>query len=72
MNIEELFENLETLEAAALIRLADSTDILAGQENYDLIMLIQELAGRLEDVLNLDVMGAEEGEETESPIHEYN
>lgn len=67
MNVEDLFENLESLDAEALIRLADATDVLNGVEQYDLILLIQELAGRLEDVLNLDVLDAKA-----DLLHEYN
>lgn len=66
-NLEELFENLETLEAEALIQLADATDVLMITEPYDLVMLVQELAARLEDVLNLDVLHAED-----DPVHEAN
>lgn len=72
MKFEDMFENLETLDPEQLITLADATDILIVQEHYDLVMLIQELAGRLEDVLNLDVMGADEDEPVVAPIHEYN
>lgn len=75
MKFEDMFENLETLDAEQLITLADATDVLIVQEPYDLVMLIQELAGRLEDVLNLDVMGSDdEGKEQGSlpAIHEYN
>lgn len=70
MNLETIFENLETLEPAALIRLADSTDILITQEQYDLVMLIQELASRLAHVLNVDIEDDED--ESEARIHEFN
>lgn len=71
MNIEQLLEDLETLDAEQLITLADATNVLMEQEPYDLIMIIQELAGRLEDVLNLNVMRADD-DEGPPPIHEYN
>ena len=71
MNIEQLLEDLETLDAEQLITLADATDVLREQEPYDLILIIQELAGRLEDVLNLNVMRADD-DEGPPPIHEYN
>lgn len=72
MKLEDMFENLETLSAEQLITLADASDVLNGVEHYDLLMLIQELAGRLEDVLNLDVLGAEDELNDTPVLHEYN
>ncbi len=75
MDIEEVFENLSVFTAEELIRIADSSGVLLQASSDDLIYLAQELAGRLEDVLNIRIdYTADDEEETSFGEHstEYN
>ena len=75
MDIEEVFENLSVFTAEELIRIADSSGVLLQASSDDLIYLAQELAGRLEDVLNIRIdYAADDEEETSFGEHstEYN
>ena len=75
MDIEEVFENLSVFTAEELIRIADSSGVLLQASSDVLIYLAQELAGRLEDVLNIRIdYTADDEEETSFGEHstEYN
>lgn len=52
---DDLMENLSNVDNVDLIGLADRTDYLFTLEPSDLVYLIGELAGRLEDTLPTQV-----------------
>ena len=71
MDIEEVFENLSVFTAEELIRIADSSGVLLQASSDDLIYLAQELAGRLEDVLNIRIDYTADDEEENYRLVEH-
>ena len=71
---DDLMENLTNVDTIDLIGLADRTDYLFTLEPSDLVYLIGELAGRLEDTLPTRVEFDDDGSDAEDETHgtEYN
>lgn len=67
---DDLMENLSTAETEDLVEMADRTDYLFTLEPADLVYLIAELAGRLEDFMPQQVDFDEEDDEEHGT--EYN
>ena len=70
---DDLMENLSNADNVDLIGLADRTDYLFTLEPSDLVYLIGELAGRLEDTLPVNVeFDDDDGSDGDEHGTEYN